>query len=60
MEVIDVNLQNIKLFSEVLIDAAEGLIISGQPMWEPANLPTQMLLKQYDIHYPPLGMQSSI
>ena len=50
MEVIDVNLQNIKLFSEVLIDAAERLIISGQPVWEPVNLTVEVLLKQYDIH----------
>ena len=50
MEVIDVNLQSIKLFSKVLIDVAEGLIISGQPMWEPVNLTVEALLKQYDIH----------
>lgn len=50
MKIIDVNLENIKLFSMVLNDAAECLIKSGQSMWKLEKLTIEELLKEYDIN----------
>lgn len=49
MQIVNVNEDNIKLFSKVLTDSAKWLDSIGQSMWKVKNLSPAELLKNYDI-----------
>ncbi|MDP4094580.1 MAG: GNAT family N-acetyltransferase [Bacillota bacterium] len=49
MEIVTVSEDNLQLFSNVLIEAAEWLSSIGKPMWKASDLSTQKLLEKYSI-----------
>lgn len=50
MEIVDVNENNIDIFSKVLMDSAKWLNSIEKPMWKVKDLTANELLKKYDIN----------